>query len=52
MFIMRRIRQAKQPLDIDKDALTTNNKMHVGFHVRVERGIGGLKHKFWRLMKR
>lgn len=40
-----------RPLNIDEDALSTYNKIHIGFCVQVERGIGGLEHKFWKLMK-
>ena len=31
MFIMRRDGQAEQPPDMDEDALTAYNKMHIGF---------------------
>ena len=31
------------PLDMDDGALTTYNKMHADYRVRVEWGIGGLK---------
>lgn len=30
---------------MDDGALMAYNKMHVGYHVRVEGGIGGLKSK-------
>lgn len=37
---------------MDEGALTAYNKMHAGYRVKVEWGIGGLKRKFRRLMKR
>lgn len=39
------------PLDMNDGALIMYNKMHADYRVRVEWGIGGLKRKFWRLMK-
>lgn len=46
MFIMWRIGKAERPPNIGEDALTTYNKTHIGFCVRVEWGVGGLKCKF------
>ena len=54
MFIMRRIgqRELAGAEDGDELAIHQYNKMHAGLRVRVEWGIGGLKRKFKRLMKR
>jgi hypothetical protein len=53
MFIMRRIGQRELPAeDLDNQAVHQFNKMHACLKVRVEWGIGGLKRKFKRLMKR
>jgi hypothetical protein len=45
MFIMSRIRQQELSPNVDHVAMQTYNKMHVGFRVQVEWGIGGLKRK-------
>jgi hypothetical protein len=38
-------------LNVNHAAMRTYNKMHVGFKVQVEWGIGGLKRKWRHLMK-
>lgn len=45
MFIMRRLGNVEKPSKIDDRALMAYNKMHVGYRVRVERVISGLKCK-------
>lgn len=52
MFIMRWLGNVERPSDMDHGAFMAYNKMHVGYCVRVEWGIDGLKRKFQRLMKR
>jgi hypothetical protein len=52
MFIMKRIRRCDISLNVDQDAIKTYNKMHVGYRVRLEWAIGGLKRKWRWLMKR
>jgi hypothetical protein len=42
MFIMRRIGRYEIDLNVDQDVIKAYNKMHVGYRVRVEWGIGGL----------
>ena len=51
MFIMRRLGIREFLEDADTGSIRAYNKMHVGYRVRVEWGIGGLKHKWRRLMK-
>jgi DDE superfamily endonuclease len=52
MFIMRRVGQRELPEDAQMEAVDIYNRMHVGFRVRVEWGIGGLKRKWKRFIKR
>jgi hypothetical protein len=52
MFIMRRIGKLEIGPNVDQDAIKTYNKMHVGYKVQVEWGIGELKRKWIQLMKR
>ncbi len=52
MFIMWRIGRQEIILNANMDAVHAYNKMHVGYMVQVEWGIGGLKRKWKRLMKR
>jgi hypothetical protein len=52
MFIMRRIGRWELAPNGDHVVVRTYNKMHAGFKVQVERGIGGLKRKWRCLMKR
>jgi hypothetical protein len=52
MFIMRRVGQRKLPEDAQMEAVDMYNRMHAGFRFRVEWGIGGLKRKWKRFMKR
>jgi hypothetical protein len=52
MFIMKRIGRCEISPNVNQDAIRTYNKMHVGYKVRMEWGIGGLKRKWRRLMKR
>jgi hypothetical protein len=52
MFIMRKIRKRRIAPNVDMDAMHAYNKMHVGYRVQVEWGIGRLKRKWKRLMKR
>ncbi len=52
MFIMRRIGRQEIVPNVDMDIVHAYNKMHVGYLVHVEWGIGGLKRKWKRLMKR
>lgn len=52
MFIMRRLGTHERPPDADDLAITTYNKMHAGYRVQVEWGIGGLKRKWRHLMCR
>lgn len=51
MFILWRRGNIESPPDLDKGALMAYNRMHVGYRLRVEWDIGGLKRKFRRLMK-
>jgi hypothetical protein len=52
MFIMRRVGTRELSEDGDAAFVKAYNKMHAGNRVRVEWGIGGLKQKWRRLMKR
>jgi hypothetical protein len=52
MFTMQRIGKWEITLNIDMDAMHAYTKMHVDYRVHVEWGIGGLKRKWKRLMKR
>jgi hypothetical protein len=52
MFIMRRIGRCEIDPNVDQDAIKTYNKMYVGYRVRVEWGIGGLKRRWRWFMKR
>jgi hypothetical protein len=51
MFIMRRIGRQEIVPNVDMDIMHPYNKMHVGYLVHVEWGIGGLKRKWRRLVK-
>ncbi len=46
MFIMKRIRRCEIGLNVDQDVIRAYNKMHVGYKVQMEWGIGGLKRKW------
>jgi hypothetical protein len=52
MFIMRRVGRREISEGSDVGAIDLYNKMHAGYRVRVEWGIGGLKRKWKRFMKR
>ena len=52
MFIMRRIQGHKIGKEISQEVIDAWNKMHVGYCIQVEWGIGGLKQKWRRLMER
>ena len=52
MFIMRRIQGQEMGADIQQSTVDAWNKMHAGYRIQVEWGIGGLKQKWRRLMKR
>jgi DDE superfamily endonuclease len=52
MFIMRRVGRREVPDESDMGAIDLYNRMHAGYRVRVEWGIGGLKRKWKRFMKR
>ncbi len=49
MFIMKRIRRHEIGLNADQDTIKAYNKMHVGYRVWVEWGIGGLKRE-WKVI--
>lgn len=51
-YIMRRIGQVEVPVGADLAAINAYNKMHSSCRIIVEWGIGGLKRKWRRLMKR
>lgn len=51
VLIMQRHGNVKRPPDMDEGALTAYNKVDANYCLRVAWGIGGLKRKFWRLMK-
>jgi hypothetical protein len=53
-FIMRRVDRREIPDDADQNelsAIDAYNKMHAGYRIQVEWGIGGMKRKFKRMMK-
>ena len=53
-FIMRRVDRREIPEDADENelsAINAYNKMHAGYRIQVEWGIGGMKRKFKRMMK-
>src|SRR6185503_17505073 len=53
-FIMRRVDRREIPDDVDETelkAIDVFNKMHAGYRIQVEWGIGGMKRKFKRMMK-
>jgi len=51
LFIMKRMGKWKVPPDVNHDgAIQAYNKMHVGFKVQVEWGIGGFKQK-WKAIR-
>jgi hypothetical protein len=52
MFIMRRIQGHEMDEGISEEVVNAWNKMHAGYRIQVEWGIGGLKQKWRRLMKR
>ena len=52
MFILRRIQGQEMGADIQQPVVDAWNKMHSGYQIQVEWGIGGLKQKWRRLMKR
>jgi hypothetical protein len=43
VHVMKRMKKQKFPLDVNHGVIWAYNKMHVGFRVRMEWGIGGLK---------
>ena len=45
MFIMRRLGEREIPEGADLSRIRLYNKMHAGYRIRVEWGIGGLKRK-------
>jgi hypothetical protein len=51
MYIMRHVGTRELHADADLSTVRAFNKMHVGYRVRVEWGIGGLKRKWRRLSK-
>jgi hypothetical protein len=53
VFIMRRVDRREIPADAEEElsAIDAFNKMHAGYRIQVEWGIGGMKRKFKRLMK-
>ena len=52
MFIMHRIQGQEMGLNIEQLVVDAWNKMHAAYRIQVEWGIGGLKQKWRRLMKR
>ena len=53
MFIMQRLNGTQElPEGVDTGSIRAYSKMHVGYRMHVEWGIGGLKQKWCRLMKR
>lgn len=52
MFIMCWLGRCKLAPRHDFDAINAFDKMHVGYKIRVEWGIGGLKHMWKVLMKK
>jgi len=52
MFIMRRIGRRETVEDGEMSVIDAFNSMHAGYRVQVEWGIGGLKRKWRRLMKK
>ncbi len=52
MFIMRRIGRREVAPNSDLDVIQSYNKMHVGYQMQVEWGIGCLKRKWRRFVKR
>ena len=52
MFIMWRIQRHKIGERISQEVIDAMNKMHVGYRIQIEWGIGGLKQKWQRFMKR
>ena len=51
MFIMRQIQGQEMDANIKQSVVDAWNKMHAGYRIQVEWGIGGLKQKWQRLMK-
>jgi hypothetical protein len=45
VFIMKRIGRCEIGPNVDQDVIRAYNKMHVGYKVQMEWGIGGLKRK-------
>jgi hypothetical protein len=52
MFIMQKIRKQRIVPNVNMDAMHAYNKMHLGYRVQIEWGIGRLKRKWKRFMKR
>jgi hypothetical protein len=52
MFLMQKIGQQKFAPNDNRDEVRAYNKVNVGFKTYVEWGIGGVKRKWRRLMKR
>ena len=51
-FVMHHVAPRELEENQDETAVNAYNKMHTGYKVRVEWGIGGLKQQWRRLMKR
>ena len=51
MYIMRRIGVREVPDPTNMNAVDAYNKMHAGYRIKVEWGIGGLKGKWKRMLK-
>jgi hypothetical protein len=51
MFVMFQLGKPKLVHGHDQNVINVYNKMHVGYRVKVEWGIGGLKWKWRQLMK-
>jgi len=49
---MKRIGRCEAGPNVNQDSIKTYNKMHVGYRMQMEWGIGGLKRKRKWLMKR
>ncbi len=49
---MKRIRRCKVGFNVNQDAINAYNRMHFGYKVRMEWGMGGSKRKWRVLMKR
>ena len=51
MYIMRRLGERQIPPGQDLEVIDAYNKMHAGYRIAVEWGIGGLKRKWKRMLK-